>query len=235
MSGINGEKTVYLSRLTLTRSTGQAALAVLLAVVHPKAQTVSRQCRPSKGASADVIKRGGHIVTITNEEFDPVPCKSWSDIFLCPLVKHRLTTCTMISCGTLMTLLCLTNARQIYRYSSASGYRAAYTSYCGQWRIEWPIGDRACVFFCAHDSHLSSKDIYPASFEKRADKSLPMLAGVIDSETLVGFKCAFPGRKPSGTWRLEYASKGFGGAHSGRYLYNMIGGNVNQVDYLYMK
>lgn len=235
LSGINGKKTVHLSRLPLTSSTGNAAWSVLLAVVHPKFETASRQFRPSKGASVDSMKGSGHIVTITNEEFDHVPCESWSDISLRPLVKHRLTTCTIISRGTLMALLCLTNARQTYRYSSASGHRAAYASYCGQWRIEWPIGDRACVYFCAHDSHISSKDIYPAIFEQRADKCLQMLAGVVGSEIPNGFKCAFPGRKSSGLWRLEHAPKGFGGAHSGRHLYNMIGGNVNEVDYLYMK
>ncbi|OQD81451.1 hypothetical protein PENANT_c027G10148 [Penicillium antarcticum] len=72
-------------------------------------------------------------------------------------------------------------------------------------------------------------------FEQRVDKCLQMLAGVIDSGRPNAFKCAFPGRKSSGTWRLEYAPKGFGGAHSGRHLYNMNGGNVNEVDYFFMR
>ncbi|KAJ5609927.1 hypothetical protein N7528_009193 [Penicillium herquei] len=134
-----------------------------------------------------------------------------------------------------MALLCLTNARQVFRHSTASGHRPTYASYCGQWRMEWPIGDCACVYFCAHDSHVFSKDVYPAVFEQRPDKCLQMLAGVIESHVPNGLKCAFPGRKSAGTWRLEFAPKGFGGAHSGRHLYNMIGGNVNEVDYLFMK
>ncbi|KAJ5404049.1 hypothetical protein N7509_003920 [Penicillium cosmopolitanum] len=234
-NGICGKKRVHLSRLPLTRSAGQAAWSILLAVVHPVSRKDSRCLKPLEGVSITGEKEGEHIVTITDEKFDLVPCETWADIPLRPLVKHRLTTCTVISRGTLLALFCLTNARQVYRYSSASGHRAAYASYCGQWRIEWPIGDRACVFFCAHDSHVSSKDVYPAIFEQRTDKCLQMLAGVIDSEVPNGFKCAFPGRKSTGTWRLEYAPKGFGGAHSGRHLYNMIGGKVNEVDYLFLK
>ncbi|KGO77208.1 hypothetical protein PITC_023320 [Penicillium italicum] len=72
-------------------------------------------------------------------------------------------------------------------------------------------------------------------FEQRVDKCLQMLAGVIDSGTSNAFKCAFPGRKSAGKWRLEHAPKGFGGAHSGRHLYNMNGGNVNEVDYFFMR
>jgi hypothetical protein len=72
-------------------------------------------------------------------------------------------------------------------------------------------------------------------FQQRIDKCLQLLAGVIESQTSNVFKCAFPGRKSSGKWVLEYAPKGFGSAHSGRHLYNMIGGNVKDVDYLHMK
>lgn len=34
---------------------------------------------------------------------------------------------------------------------------------------------------------------------------------------------------------LKYTVKGFGGAYSGRHLYNMVGGNVTDMDYLLMK
>ncbi|KAJ5373068.1 hypothetical protein N7517_005074 [Penicillium concentricum] len=134
-----------------------------------------------------------------------------------------------------MTLLCVTNARPVFCYSSASGHRAAYASYCGQWRVEWPIGDLARVYFSAHDFHALAKDPHPAKFQQRVDKCLQMLAGVIESRTSNTFKCAFPARKSSGKWFLEYAVKGFGGAHGGRHLYNMIGGKVSEVDFLQMK
>ncbi|PWY79377.1 hypothetical protein BO94DRAFT_537393 [Aspergillus sclerotioniger CBS 115572] len=137
-----------------------------------------------------------------------------------------------------MALFTVTNARPVFRHSSASGHRAAYASYCGQWYVEWPIGDAAHVHFAAHDSLMLNKDVYPPAFELRVDRCLRMLAGVIESPASVPstpFKCAFPGRKASGTWILEHTVRGFGGAHGSRHLYNMIGGNVNEVDFLFMK
>ncbi|OQE04504.1 hypothetical protein PENVUL_c032G08408 [Penicillium vulpinum] len=177
---------------------------------------------------------GNNVVHLEEPSQTP-STESWAGMPLHPLVRHKLTTCTVISRATFMTLLCLTNARPVLCYSSASGHRAAYASYCGQWRVEWPIGDLARVYFCAHDFHASAKDLYPAKFQQRVDKCLQMLAGVIESHTSNTFKCAFPARKSSGKWILEYAPKGFGGAHGGRHLYNMIGGKVNEVDFLQMK
>lgn len=234
-NGLCGQKTVYLSRLPIVYPPGQAAWSILLAVIHPIPRVNDYQAMSSKNPSADHIVGMEHIVKITDVTFDAIPSDSWTEIPLRPLTRHKLTTCTLITRGTLMALLCLTNARPVFRHSSACGHRAAYAAYCGQWRVEWPIGDLARVYFCAHDSHTMSTDTYPTVFEQRVDKCLQMLAGVIDSRTSTTLKVAFPGRKQSGKWILKYAVKGFGGAHGGRHLYNMIGGNVNEVDYLVMK
>lgn len=235
LHGLCGKNMVYLSRLPLSHQAGQAAWSVLLAVIHPSPQINSHQDKFSKMLSIDSIVGVDHIVTITSEPYEVVPSENWSAIPLHPLTRHKLTTCTVISRATLMALLCLTNSRPVFCYSSASGHRAAYASYCGQWRVEWPIGELARVYFCAHDSHTLSNDPYPAMFQQRVDKCLQILAGVVESQTTNVFKCAFPGRKSSGKWVLEYAPKGFGGAHGGRHLYNMIGGNVKDVDFLHMK
>lgn len=101
--------------------------------------------------------------------------------------------------------------------------------------MEWPIGDLARVHFCAYDLHTLSKDPYPARFQQRVDKCLQILAGVIESHSSNTLKCAFPARKSAGKWILEYTPKGFGGAHGGRHLYNMLGGKVSEVDFLPMK
>ncbi|KAB8231364.1 uncharacterized protein BDW43DRAFT_301808 [Aspergillus alliaceus] len=149
-----------------------------------------------------------------------------------PLVKQGLITCTVISRTTLMGLFCVTNARPIFRCSSASGPRAAYASHCGQWSTEWPIWDLARVYFTTHDSRTLSNDVYPPFTERRVDKCLQMLAGVIYTQTPSGIKCVFPGHKASSSWILKYSLKGFGGAHSGRHCYHMIGGDVSDVDLL---
>lgn len=238
------------SRLPLTHPIGWAGWAVVLSVVHPVVVVVVERCgfdgevdRGEKKKGVDDGSSGEYDLTIVGEEsssssslatesIDP-----WNDLPLEPLVKHKQTTCVPISRTTLITLFCVTNARPVFRYSSASGHRAAYASYCGQWRIEWPIGDVARVYFSAHDSHQLSKDVYPPSFQVRVDKSLQMLAGVIEARKSNGeyFRCAFSGRKPGGEYILRYAAKGFGGAHGSRHLYNMLGGNVNDVDFLTMK
>lgn len=234
--GICGKKTVDVSRLPLSQPAGQAAWSVLLAVIRP---TPSAIVDPRANSSTTTlcdenIAKAEHIVTINNEPSGDVPREEWNDLVLCPLIKHKSTTSTMISRTTLMTLFTVTNARQVFRYSGASGHRAAYACYSGQWLVEWPIGDAARVRFAAHDSHTLSKDVYPPAFERRVDQCLQMLAGVIDAPAPSSFKCAFPGRKSAGKWILKHAVRGFGGAHGGRHLYNMIGGNVNEVDFLSM-
>jgi len=42
----------------------------------------------------------------------------------------------IISRTTLVALLSVTNARCIWSFSGAAGYRANFPSYCGQWYIE---------------------------------------------------------------------------------------------------
>lgn len=233
LHGLCGRRTIEVSRLPLACPTGRAAWSVLLAVIHPTLQIENCQIE----SSSDTLSKGSdaksdHILALSD-----VPARGswhggWDDLPLCPLVKHNLTTCTIISRTTLIALFCVTNARPVFRHSSASGHRATYASYCGQWRVEWPLGGSAHVYFSAHDSHSLSKDVYPTTFKTRVDKCLQILVGVIDTKRL---KCAFPGRKQNGEWILQYAVKGFGGAHGGRHLYNMIGGNVTDVDFLFMK
>jgi hypothetical protein len=147
-------------------------------------------------------------------------------------VNYESQLCVKISRATLMTLLALTNARPIYRYSSAAGHRSAYPSYCGQWTISWPIGKPCVVRLAPHDSHSATTDVYPLSFPARIDKCVELMAGIIsDGE----WKVAFPGRaKHVGPWLLEERPKGFGGAHGARHLYNMQGGKVFEVDLLAM-
>ncbi|CAI7567452.1 unnamed protein product [Penicillium glandicola] len=133
----------------------------------------------------------------------------------------------------LLALLCLTNARLVFRHSSTAGYVAAYDSYCGKWLMECPIGDLARVLFYAHGPNTLSKDVYPARFQQRVDKCLQMLAGVIESHSSTTFKCAFPERKLSGKWVLRYTPKGLT-VHE-RHLYDVIGGKLDEVDFLVMK
>ncbi|KAG4443337.1 hypothetical protein IFR05_001206 [Cadophora sp. M221] len=73
-------------------------------------------------------------------------------------------------------------------------------------------------------------DVYPTAFPARVDKCVEMMAGIIsDGE----WKIAFSGHaKYDSNWVLEERVRGFGGAHGSRYLYNMQGGRVFDVDLL---
>lgn len=151
-----------------------------------------------------------------------------------PLIRHDCTTCTVISRTTLIIPLTLTNARQVSRHSGPAGHRAAYASYCWLWNLEWPLGGPAEVRFSTHDFHATATDVYPLTFTRRVDKCLQMTAGIVATPAPSRFKCAFPGRKASGRWLLEYSPKCFPGAHGSRHLCNMKGGKVYKVDMLFM-
>ncbi|THZ21187.1 hypothetical protein D6C89_06784 [Aureobasidium pullulans] len=58
------------------------------------------------------------------------------------------------------------------------------------------------------------------------------MAGIVSNESNPTFKVAFSGRKRPGRYILKFVPKGFPGAHSGRHLYNMLGGRVYEVDWL---
>ena len=99
--------------------------------------------------------------------------------------------------------------------------------------LTWPIGEEAVVRFARHDS-LGSTEVLPRSLVQRADRCGQMVCGVVYA-LASGLNVAFPGRKAPGLYELEYSPKGFQGAHSGRHLYNMLGGKAYMVDYLYAK
>ena len=207
-----GINEVHLSRVPYGE-TGTTCWSILLGIVHPQTLHID---------FSEMVP--GKAVTKTNVSDD------WSEIPLVALVNHESQLCVKISRATLMTLFALTNARPIYRYSSAAGHRSAYPSYCGQWTISWPIGKPCIVRLAPHDSHNATTDVYPPSFPARIDKCVEMMAGIISDGT---WKVAFPGRaKHAGPWLLQERPKGFGGAHGTRHLYNMQGGTVFEVDLL---
>lgn len=142
-----------------------------------------------------------------------------------------------------MTLLVLTNARPVFTFADAAGFRANYASWIGQWYVNWPIGGTATVTLRPHDSHAPDTDVYPPTFKARVESCIHMMAGIVVCRLPGGYgkggpatlKVAFPSRVEPGTWRLEHKAKGFAGSHGSRHIYNMNGGKVYDVDYLHMR
>ncbi|TVY13460.1 hypothetical protein LARI1_G008129 [Lachnellula arida] len=205
---------VQVSRLPHAEA-GTSSWSILTSIIHPC--PFSRDNLESSSGSKDTAPLS--------------PKKYWARLALEPLTLHDGKLCIKISRATLMTLFAATNARPVFSYSAAAGYRSAYPSYCGQWSIAWPIGKPCMVSLAAHDSHSAATDVYPPDFRVRVDKCVEMLAGIVSDGA--GWKLAFPGRaKGPGPWRLEEFKKGFPGAHGSRHLYNMMGGKVFEVDLL---
>ena len=212
-TGFCGVTEVHLSRVPHGRI-GSGSWATVFSVVHPQALSL-----PAKGEESAMMAYPANRP----------PMLDWSGI---RKALHLGESKDPISRATLMTLLALTNARPIFSLSSAAGYRSAYPSYCGQWSITWPIGKPCIVSFSAHDSHAAAKDVYPPSFPARVDKCVEMLSGVVSDGRR--WKLAFSGRvKSEGPWFLKHRRKGLAGAHGSRHLWNMVGGNVWEVDLLY--
>ena len=161
--------------------------------------------------------------------------QSWQLLSFRPLTRLGSTTGILISRTTFITLLVISSAKVIYHYSSASGHRAAYGSYCGNWYIEWPLGGIATIKFASPDSHILSTDVYPPIFRVRVDKCIRMMLGIVTSSDSESFQCAFPERKLPGTWILEYQLKSFASAYGSRHLFNQMGGNTYEVDFLFAR
>lgn len=231
--GFCGFNVIAVSRLPLEKP-GKASWTALLAIFHQRAPSPVYGADAKTELAAEHLEKRPTSCTITIEP-DLCPrheLQSWASLQARPLTLHGSTTCIVISRTTLITIFALCNGRTMFRYSDASGHRASYASYCGHFYIEWPLGAAAVVHFHPHDSHNTSTDVYPLTFRVRVNKCVQMMAGVITSADGTSFQCAFPGRKPPGTWMLEYQCKGFPGAHGSRHLYNLMGGKVYDVDFL---
>ncbi|EPE27491.1 hypothetical protein GLAREA_04282 [Glarea lozoyensis ATCC 20868] len=219
-AGYKGQNEVYLARIP-HGLTGSSGWSTLMNVIRPEPFLFLENGSATSDSLSIKAKAG-------------ISWDAMADTPLGPLTYHEGKYCVKISRATLMSLFTLTNARPIFSYSSAAGYRSAYPSYGGQWSISWPIGRPCIVSLAPHDSHTAETDVYPPVFPVRLDKCVEMLAGIISAPD--GWKLAFPGRvKEKGSWRLCEIKKGFPGAHGSRHLYNMMGGKVFEVDLLVLQ
>ena len=227
--GFCGHNNLQLTRVPLPHA-GKAGWTVILSIFHIELPYVRHKIDSplaEKGLSSALdIPESAHANAAT-----PSDSHGWTFLAHGPLIRHQTSACIAISRTTLITMLAITNARVGFLYTDASGYRANYASYNGQWYITWPIGQEAIVKFSPHDSHSAGTDAYPPCFPQRVDRCVQMLAGVISARH-INLKVAFCGRKPPGSYILEYVAKGFPGAHGSRHLYNMMGGKVYEIDFM---
>ena len=223
---------LYVTRLPLTSTglSGRASWAVLLAIFHTQKAVLEQDNTLSINHAEKGQTKEHHDsprLSISSRDGD----EPWIRLKRMPLKQYQSSACVTISRTTFITFLCLTNARKVFQYSDAAGFRAAYASYSGQWHVNWPIGQEAMVKLMPHDSHSTKTDVYPLNFVQRVDNCVHMQAGIVRSQS-EDIKIAFCGRKPAGNYELKYVAKGFPGAHGSRHLYNMMGGKVYEVDFM---
>ncbi|KAI4672690.1 uncharacterized protein J4E78_001192 [Alternaria triticimaculans] len=235
-NGFCGKQIIHLTRLPLFAPPGKAGWALILTIFHPDKLHSLRSPSPSIEEAERATEHVQEKTVVETEDRSREARDrrtQWKSLERMQLARYQAHACVSISRTTLITMMALTNARVAFSYSDASGFRAGYASYNGQWYITWPIGQDAVVQFSPHDSHKKSTDVYPPSFTQRTNRCTQMLAGVIVAPS--GLQLSFCGRKPAGTYVLEYAVKGFPGAHGSRHLYNMLGGKVYEVDYIFAR
>ncbi|KAI2625002.1 hypothetical protein GGR54DRAFT_594451 [Hypoxylon sp. NC1633] len=230
--GFCGVNLLHITRIPLTPP-GKVGWSILLAMFNHETPALQPGGTGTENRDGDIAEKGRASQASTassNGADDSSYSANWAGLERTSLKRHQEHACITISRTTLITMLVVTNGRSVFQYSDATGFRAGYASYCGQWYITWPIGQEAIVKFAAHDS-IGSTEVLPRSFPVRVDRCGQIVSGVVCSPTS-DFAVGFCGRKPAGTYRLEHAVKGFQGAHSGRHLYNMMGGKAFQVDFM---
>lgn len=132
------------------------------------------------------------LATINGDAGLVLTSEDWGFLPQRALVRHRSHACIVVSRTTLITMMIVTNARKVFQYTDAAGFRAGYASYNGQWYITWPIGEEATARFAPHDSHSAATDVYPPSFIQRVDRCVQILAGIVSAPD-GGLQVAFCG------------------------------------------
>ena len=228
-TGFCGLNDVHVSRKPLSGQTGKASWTAILAIFHPNPLPELRKSVSSFSPSG----KAGEIL-LENVSVVESPERSWTQrLEPRQLIKHRDKICTKITRTAFITCLVLSNSYQLYKYSDAAGLRAAYTGYSGAWQVHWPLGGVAELEFFPLDSHNEGQEKHPLSFRRRTDKSVLMLVGILEHVALG--KLAFSEPKEQGVSVLELLKRGYIAHGKPSHLFNMMGGNPYNVDYLYRR
>ncbi|KAF2443017.1 hypothetical protein P171DRAFT_486975 [Karstenula rhodostoma CBS 690.94] len=239
--GFCGHNNILISRLPLPQSNASSC-ATLLGLFHEQDTQVTvhgDSLISSKKSWEAVVASFGHSRVLPglgqfSKNAHPYKLSSADGSYDFYTIRGNGTHAVEINRATLITILILSNARTIYEYSDSSGYRGAFGSWTGQWYINWRAGQPAVVTLKPHDSHSPATDVYPPTFPARVDRCVQMMAGVVvDAATPGSFSVAFPGRLAPGHYRLKHQKNGFGLSHGSRHIYNMNGGKVFEIDFLF--
>lgn len=102
---------------------GKAGWSLLLSMFHTEAPS------PLTPRNHESAERGPVQPRTSDHDIHP----NWECLERRSLTRHGPDACIIINRVTLITILIITNARPVFQFSDAPGFRAGYASYCGQW------------------------------------------------------------------------------------------------------
>lgn len=138
-TGFCGRQTIYIMRIP-PASPGKAGWSTLLAMFH--ADMPLAPMPQGHSASEDAAEKASMMTTVL--EGRSVAADGWPFLEQGPLTRHNTDACVSISRTTLIVMLVMTNGRPVFEFSSATGYRAGFASYVGQW----------CECYCRTDESM---------------------------------------------------------------------------------
>lgn len=142
--GFCGLNVMHLVRVPL-QPPGKASWAIILSIIHPE-KALMILCHPlgslangpsicrednlpsgistgsdyARDASIQLSKSAPYM----NNATDAIDPAGWLLLPHRALLRHESRACTQISRTTLITMMILTNARSVFQYSEAAGFRA---------------------------------------------------------------------------------------------------------------
>lgn len=231
--GFCDQNLLWLSRRP-SKSVGTATWAMIMGILlHP--ECYAAPCGDKTPVTGDEMPMAwsSDIFIPLNWEPTTPSLDCWSNVPLQTLKRQETSAYLPISRITLITLLCVTNARATFQHSGAAGYRGSFPSYIGPWTVEWPIGKPAVVRLASVGVHEKpGTDPYPPALSVRVDRCVQMLCGICEARNPEEQSVAYPGRK-STPGILYWRPSGYSGAHGSRPLYNLSGGKVYKVGFLW--
>ncbi len=115
---------LHITRIPIT-TPGKAGWSLLLSMFHTEAPP------PRNPGEDDLTDQGS--VRSTGTPKGNIVNSGWEYLERRSLTRHQSDACIIISRTTLLAILIITNARAVFQYSEAAGFRAGYGSHCGQW------------------------------------------------------------------------------------------------------
>lgn len=162
--GFCGANAVHITRIPVVRP-GKAGWSTILAMFNhdrPAALLLSDADAAAAARSVDVAEKGGAAAVRSAASTDSSRSElvrtsaasasaSWIHLDRKALKRHQSHACIVISRTTLITMLVTTNGRPVFQYSDATGFRAGYASYCGQWcKLYFLLCLSTCRYPIAH-------------------------------------------------------------------------------------